>query len=120
MAENTSEVSQEMENTAVQNNTPEVSNETPGVSVPNSSIENDFEDHTNYDELCAKLNNTQSPSIDNPKPKEKTHDMFLNILTNPTYSMEDFMDVGYTANNVTLKSKDSYLNNDLVKKAFTD
>ena len=120
MAENTSEVSQEMENTAVQNNTPEVSNETPGVSVPNSSIENDFEDHTNYDELFAKLNNTQSPSIDNPKPTEKTHDMFLNILTNPTYSMEDFMDVGYTANNVTLKSKDSYLNNDLVKKAFTD
>ncbi len=120
MAENTSEVSQEIENTAVQENTPEVSNETSGVSVPNSSLENDFEDHTNYDELFSKLNNVQSPSIDNPKPTEKTHDMFLNIITNPTYSMQDFLDVGYTANNVTLKSKDSYLSNDLVKKAFTD
>ena len=42
--------------------------------------------------------------------EQKENDMLLNVLENPSFSIQDFQDVGLSANNTSLQTKDTYAN----------
>lgn len=51
--------------------------------------------------------------------EQKKNDMFLNVISNPTYTALDFMDVGLNETNTSILPYDIYKNNEQVRKAFT-
>ena len=49
----------------------------------------------------------------------KDHDLFLNMMANPEFSLQDFSDMGFTTDNTGLESKEYYKANSHVQKAFS-
>ena len=50
----------------------------------------------------------------------KTKDLFLNIIANPTMSLEDLVSVGITSENTMLLDRASYASNEKIQNAFKD
>ena len=50
----------------------------------------------------------------------KTKDLFLNIIANPTMSLEDLVSVGVTSENTMLLDRASYASNEKIQNAFKD
>lgn len=54
---------------------------------------------------------------DSPLPQ---NDLMLNIVANPTFSLEDFVVVGINKNNVSLKDIQIYRDDPYIRSVFTD
>lgn len=50
----------------------------------------------------------------------KEHDLFLDMIANPTFSLGMFQMAGLTADNTGMQDEEFYKNNELVQKKFTD
>lgn len=50
----------------------------------------------------------------------KEHDLFLDMIANPTFSLGMFQMAGLTADNTGMQDEEFYKNNELVQKHFTD
>lgn len=50
----------------------------------------------------------------------KTKDLFLNIIANPTMTLEDLVSVGVTSENTMLLDRASYASNEKIQNAFKD
>ena len=50
----------------------------------------------------------------------KEHDLFLDMIANPTFSLGMFQMAGLTADNTGMQDEEFYKNNELVQKNFTD
>ena len=50
----------------------------------------------------------------------KTKDLFLNIIANPTMTLEDLVSVGITSENTMLLDRASYASNEKIQNAFKD
>ena len=48
--------------------------------------------------------------------EEKQNDYFLNLLNNPTFSPQDFNQVGLSVDNTSIQNKDVYQNLDAIKQ----
>ena len=48
----------------------------------------------------------------------KENDLFLNILSNPTFSIQDFQEIGLNSSNTGIESEDYYKNNSHVQEKF--
>lgn len=48
----------------------------------------------------------------------KENDLFLNILANPTFSIQDFQEIGLNSSNTGIESEDYYKNNSHVQEKF--
>lgn len=51
--------------------------------------------------------------------EQKKNDMLLNVISNPTYTTLDFMDVGLDETNTSILPYETYRNNEEIQKAFT-
>ena len=51
--------------------------------------------------------------------EQKKNDMLLNVISNPTYTALDFMDVGLDETNTSILPYETYRNNEEIQKAFT-
>lgn len=47
--------------------------------------------------------------------EKRENDMFINLMVNPTFNMEDFSKVGLTSDNTSIQTKDVYLQSDKIK-----
>lgn len=53
--------------------------------------------------------------------ERKENDLFLNMVANPSFQLEDFATIGFTTDNTSLQEdKNVYKNNELIQKKFTD
>lgn len=51
--------------------------------------------------------------------EQKKNDMLLNVISNPTYTALDFIDVGLDETNTSILPYETYRNNEEIQKAFT-
>lgn len=51
--------------------------------------------------------------------EQKKNDMLLNVISNPTYTALDFMDVGLDETNTSILPYETYRNNEEIQKVFT-
>lgn len=53
--------------------------------------------------------------------ERKENDLFLNMVANPSFQLEDFATIGFNTDNTSLQEdKNVYKNNELIQKKFTD
>ena len=52
--------------------------------------------------------------------ERKENDLMMNVVANPSFSLEDFATIGFNIDNTSIQDKSVYRNNPLIQKKFSD
>lgn len=52
--------------------------------------------------------------------ERKENDLMMNVVANPSFTLEDFATIGFNIDNTSIQDKSVYKNNPLIQKKFTD